>query len=71
MSAIATKFVKQYNLNPQMSNSELSQYASKLLDALSDNKKRDHARSIHVGQNIWAIVNILGFWDLEFGLIVI
>ncbi|RHZ82145.1 hypothetical protein Glove_114g101 [Diversispora epigaea] len=27
-----------------MSNPELSQYASKLLDALSDNKKRDHAR---------------------------
>ncbi|RHZ46482.1 hypothetical protein Glove_620g7 [Diversispora epigaea] len=44
MSVIVTKFVKQYNLNSQMSNSELSQYASKLLDALSDNKKRDHAQ---------------------------
>ncbi|RHZ48567.1 hypothetical protein Glove_546g5 [Diversispora epigaea] len=42
MSAITTKFVKQYNLNSQMSNSELSQYASKLLDAFLNNKKRDH-----------------------------
>ncbi|RHZ77319.1 hypothetical protein Glove_181g15 [Diversispora epigaea] len=45
MFAIATKFIKQYNLNPQISNSELSQYTLKLLDVLLDNKKKDHAQN--------------------------
>ena len=43
MSAIVTKFVKQYNLNLQMTNSELGQYTSKLLEVLPDNRKRDQA----------------------------
>ncbi|RHZ87247.1 hypothetical protein Glove_38g67 [Diversispora epigaea] len=44
MSAIATKIVKKYNLTLKMSVTELSQYTSKFLKSLTDDKKRNQAR---------------------------
>jgi len=44
MSAVATKIVKKYNLIPEMSISELSQYTSELLNGLTVDRKRDQAR---------------------------
>ena len=44
MSAIATKIVEKYNLNPKMSVSELSQYTSEFLSNLIDNIKWNQPR---------------------------
>ncbi|CAG8492569.1 17933_t:CDS:2 [Dentiscutata erythropus] len=45
MSKVATNFVNQYNLTPQMSIAELSNYAEELVKHLKDAKARDHARN--------------------------
>jgi len=44
MSAIATKIVEKYNLNPKMSVSDLSKYTSEFLENLTDDRKRNQAR---------------------------
>ena len=44
MSAITTRIVGKYNLNPGMSVSELSKYTSELLKELTDDRKRNQAR---------------------------
>ncbi|CAG8590166.1 7950_t:CDS:2 [Dentiscutata heterogama] len=44
MSAIITKIVKKYNLNNEMSVSELSKYTSEFLENLTDNRKRNQGR---------------------------
>ena len=44
MSAIATRIVGKYNLNPGMSASNLSKYTSELLKELADDRKRNQAR---------------------------
>src|SRR5438128_10410754 len=45
MSKVATNFVNQYNLTPQMSIAELGNYAEKICKELKDYKARDHARN--------------------------
>ncbi|CAG8658806.1 6799_t:CDS:1, partial [Paraglomus occultum] len=45
MSKVATNFVNQYNLTPQMSIAELGNYAEKICKDLKDYKARDHARN--------------------------
>ena len=45
MSKIATNFVNQYNLTPQMSVAKLSSYAEEIVKQLKDPKARDHARN--------------------------
>ena len=42
--AIATKIVEKYNLNNEMSVSELSKYTSEFLENLTDDRKRNQAR---------------------------
>src|SRR4051812_6407931 len=44
MSAIVTKYVAEHKLNKEMSNEELSQHASALLELLTDKLKRDKGR---------------------------
>ena len=44
MSAIVTKIVKKYNLNNEMSVSELSKYTSEFLENLTDDRKRNQGR---------------------------
>jgi len=44
MSAIATKIVEKYNLNPKMSVSDLSKYTSEFLENLTDDRKQNQAR---------------------------
>src|SRR5947209_5202687 len=44
MSAIVTKIVEKYNLNPKMSVSDLSKYTSEFLENLTDDRKRNQAR---------------------------
>ncbi|CAG8473954.1 8110_t:CDS:2 [Paraglomus occultum] len=44
MSAIATRIVGKYNLNPGMSASDLSKYTSEFLENLTDDRKRNQAR---------------------------
>ena len=41
MSAIVTKYVAEHKLSKDISNEELSQYASELLELLTDKLKRD------------------------------
>jgi len=43
MSAIATKIVEKYNLNPKMSVSDLSKYTSEFLENLTDDRKQNQA----------------------------
>ncbi|CAG8664478.1 4496_t:CDS:2, partial [Paraglomus brasilianum] len=45
MSKLATNFVNQYNLTPQMSIAELGNYAKKICKEIKDYKARDHARN--------------------------
>src|SRR5439155_6888537 len=45
MSKVATNFVNQYNLTPQMSIAELGNYAEKICKELKDYKARNHARN--------------------------
>ncbi|CAG8641238.1 8034_t:CDS:2 [Paraglomus brasilianum] len=45
MSKVATNFVNQYNLTPQMSIAELGNYAEKICKEIKDYKARDHARN--------------------------
>ncbi|CAJ0854478.1 12452_t:CDS:1 [Entrophospora sp. SA101] len=45
MSKVATNFVNQYNLTPQMSIAELGNYTEKICKDLKDYKARDHARN--------------------------
>ncbi|CAH1769811.1 13922_t:CDS:2, partial [Entrophospora sp. SA101] len=45
MSKVATNFVNQYKLTPQMSIAELGNYAEKICKELKDYKARDHARN--------------------------
>ena len=45
MSKVATNFVNQYNLTPQMNIAELGNYAEKICKDLKDYKARDHARN--------------------------
>ena len=44
MSAIVTKIVEKYNLNNEMSVSELSKYTSEFLENLTDDRKRNQGR---------------------------
>ncbi|RIA91859.1 hypothetical protein C1645_821404 [Glomus cerebriforme] len=44
MSAIVTKYVAEHKLSKDMSNEELSQHASELLELLTDKLKRDKGR---------------------------
>ncbi|CAH1768664.1 13901_t:CDS:1, partial [Entrophospora sp. SA101] len=45
MSKVATNFVNQYNLTPQMSIAELGNYTEKICKDLKDYKARNHARN--------------------------
>jgi len=45
MSKVATNFINQYNLTPQMGITELSNYTEELLKDLKDAKVRNHARN--------------------------
>jgi len=45
MSKVATNFVNQYNLTPQMSIAELGNYAEKICKEIKDYKARNHARN--------------------------
>ncbi|RIB01736.1 hypothetical protein C2G38_2229859 [Gigaspora rosea] len=44
MSAIVTKIVEKYNLNPKMGVSNFSKYTSEFLENLTDDRKRNQAR---------------------------
>ena len=44
MFAIVTKYVAEHKLSKDMSNEELSQHASELLELLTDKLKRDKGR---------------------------
>ena len=44
MSVIVTKYIAEHKLNKDMSNEELSQHASELLELLTDKLKRDKGR---------------------------
>ena len=44
MFAIVTKYISEYKLSKDMSNEELSQYTSELLELLTDKLKRDKGR---------------------------
>ncbi|CAG8676215.1 9119_t:CDS:2, partial [Paraglomus occultum] len=41
---IVTKIVEKYNLSPEMSVTDLSQYTSEFLENLADDRKRNQAR---------------------------
>ncbi|CAG8604317.1 11950_t:CDS:2 [Gigaspora rosea] len=43
MSAIVTKIVEKYNLNPEMGVSDLSKYTSEFFENLTDDRKRNQA----------------------------
>ena len=45
MSKVATNFINQYNLTPQMSIAELGNYAEKICKEIKDYKARNHARN--------------------------
>ena len=45
MSKVATNFVNQYNITPQMSIAELGNYAEKICKEIKDYKARDYARN--------------------------
>jgi len=45
MSKVATNFVNQYNLTPQMSIAELDNYAEKICKEIKDYKARDYAQN--------------------------
>ncbi|CAG8665509.1 11782_t:CDS:1, partial [Acaulospora colombiana] len=45
MSKVATNFIDQYKLTPQMSIAKLSTYSEKICKELKDYKARDHARN--------------------------
>jgi len=45
MSKVATNFVNQYNLTPQMSIAELGNYAERICKEIKDYKARNHAQN--------------------------
>ncbi|CAG8794694.1 7426_t:CDS:2, partial [Gigaspora margarita] len=46
MSAIVTKIVKKYNINSEMSVTDLSRYTSEFLENLTDDRKKNQARRL-------------------------